>query len=1107
MRPQYPEEIARLLHTVRRRWRLRRVLWRLASFIAVASAVALVAAATMDAWQYSPSLVTAVRAVSYVVTAVALSLLIGVPLLQRVADARFALYVEENEPSLAMALASAVELKATDRSSTPGLEAGLLEQALQASRAIDHGRRLERQALRHAGLVLGITIAAVVVLVVLLPPGLHHGLRLLAGINTTASPYRLSVAPGDVRVSRGSDQLIAARVEGFEPDAVQLVTRFGPATAWQASNMTTGTEVQAFETFLFDLNDSGEYYVQAGGLRSPVYRIDVADLPTVRRIDLTYHYPRYTGLPPKQFVGGDIHAVRGTRVDIKVTPSLPVSGGALVVNGRDSRPLLAGPDGTWSASLEVDQTGHYRIDLPYGDGLLVTASPNYAIEVSPDRAPSVHISSPGRDSRVTSVEEPLIEVTASDDLGIGRLELIYSINGGPEQILSLHEDNRRPRELDTAHTLFLEELGLQPGDLIAYYARVGDAVTDEGQQRTTDIYFMEVRPFHLTFRQAQGGSGAGMQGRHERLLSEQQRQLVIATFNLARDRQSYKEDRFIETVDLLARSEARIRDRVEAIIRRLGERAVIHADEGLQRMVQELPQAVDAMLETEAALAERDPHAALAPARKALRHLQRAEAAFRNLQVARAGSGGQGANSAEAQDLANLFKLELDKLRSQYESLQHGQPPAAQTLDDTLEKLRELARRQQRELERLRRRAELGAGPAGSDNSQRALAEELEKIVRRLERLSREQPDRKLEAMMNQARAAAEAMRRAADSAGNARALADAQAALERLREAGHAAHRERYAQLRRGVSEALERTRRLAAEQHEVAAGVRALSDDAQQRSEGITALQERKAHMTQETRVLESDLERLSTSAREQREASARALRDAARSMREERLAERIERSAAALKDFKSEDLLRVESKIGTAFDQLSERLAAALTTLEQAGDAPRAQRLERLRDLVRNMESLQERLARRARGLRQSKDAAGASARGGASGADGGGRFGVEDIAGFQRDFRGQRADLEALSTDLDRSGHRARDIGALVAALRKLEQADAYQDPRAVLQRQAALIAALKELEFELRKDVDKAPAPTLTLSGNDKVPAEFRRLVDEYFRDLSRAGAD
>jgi hypothetical protein len=1110
MRPQYPAEIVQLLHTVRMRWRLRRVLWRLAGFIAIASSVAITAAVVMDAWQYAPLLVTAVRGVSYVVIAVALALFVGVPLLQRVSDTRLALYVEEGEPSLAMALASAVELKTIpNRSTGPGLETGLMEQALRASRDIDHGRRLERQALHRAGLVLGVTIAAVVALMALLPPGLHYGLKsLLPGISTAASPYRLSVAPGDVRVSRGSNQLIVARVEGFEPDAVQLVTRFGGATAWQASNMTAGTEVQAFETFLFDLNDGGEYYVQAGGLRSPVYRIDVADLPTVRRIDLTYHYPRYTGLPPKQVVGGgDINAVRGTRVDIKVTPSLPVSGGALVLNGRESRPLLARPDGTWSASLDIEQTGHYRIDLPYGDDLLVRASPNYAIELSPDRAPTVHISSPGRDSRVTSVEEPLIELTASDDLGIARLELVYSINGGPEQTLSLHEQNQRPQELTTVHTLFLEDLRLGPGDLIAYYARASDSVTDEGQQSTTDIYFMEVRPFHLTFRQAQGGSGAGMQGHNERLLSEQQRQLVIATFNLARDRQSYKEDRFVETVDFLARSEARIRDRVEAIIRRLGERTLMQADESLQRMVQELPQAVEAMLETEATLAERDPHAALAPARKALRHLQRAEAAFRDLQVARAGSAGQGANSSEAQDLANLFKLELDKLRSQYESLQHGQAASAQALDDTLEKLRELARRQQRELERLRRRAELSAGPAGSDSSQRALAEELEKVVRHLERLSREQPDRKLEAMMNQAREAAEAMRRAADSAGSARALADAQAALERLREAGHAADREKHAQLRRGVSEALERTRRLAAEQRDVTAGVRALSNDAEERSEGITALQERKAHMTQETRALESDLERLSASAREQRQTSARMLRDATRSMREERLAQRIERSAAALKDFKSKDLLRLESKIGMAFDQLSDRLAAALTTLDQAGDAPRARRLERLRDLVRNMESLQERLARRARGSGKAKDAAGASAQAGASGADGGGRFGIEDITGFQRDFRGQRADLEALSTDLDRSDHRARDIGTLVAALRKLEQADAYQDPGAVLKRQAALIAALKELEFELRKDGDKAEALTATMSGDDKVSAEFRRLVDEYFRDLSRTGAN
>ncbi len=894
-----------------------------------------------------------------------------------------------------------------------------------------------------------------------------------------------------------------ARIEGFDPDAVQLFSRFGVA-AWQASTMVAGTEARAFETFLFDLKESGEYYVQAGGLRSPVYRIDVADLPTVRRIDLTYHYPPYTALPPKQVLdGGDINAVRGTRVDISVTPSLPVSAGALVVSGRESRPLIAQPNGSWSASLEIEQPGHYRIDLPHGDGLLVAATPNYAIEVSPDRAPTVQISSPGRDSRVTSVEEPLIEVTASDDLGIGRLELVYSVNGGAEQSKPLHEGERRPREISTAHTLFLEELGLQPGDLIAYYVRARDSVIDAGQETMTDIYFMEVRPFELAFRQAQGGAGAMAGGRHERLLSEQQRQLVIATFNLARDRESYKEDRFIETVDLLVRSEARIRDRVEAIIRRLGERAVMQVDEGLQQMAQELPQAVDAMHATEAALGERDPQAALTPARKALRHLQRAEAAFREMQVARAGSGGQGANMAEAQDLANLFKLELDKLRSQYESLQHGQPPTAQALDDTREKLRELARRQQRELERLRTRAELSAGPAGSDNSQRALAEELDKVVRQLERLSRERPDKKLEAMMNQAREAAQAMRRAATAAGSAHALADAQAALERLREAGQALGRERDAELRRGVSQALERARRLATQQRDVTDNVRALPDDAQQRSEAIATLQERKAHMTQETRALESDLEQLSTSARERRQASVRALRDAARSMREEQLAQNIQRSAAALKDFKLEDLLRLESKIDTALGQLGDKLAAALAALDQAAHPDRARRLERLRDLVRNMESLQKRLARQPHGSQPPGNRADASSSTGASGTDVANRFGVEDIAGLQREFKRGRADLEGLITELDRSRHLARDIGDLVAALHELEKDSAYKDPKALLQRQAALIAALKEVEFALRKDLDKTEARALALRGDDQVPVEFRTLVDEYFRSLSR----
>ena len=55
-----------------------------------------------------------------------------------------------------------------------------------------------------------------------------------------------------------------------------------------------------------------------------------------------------------------------------------------------------------------------------------------------------------------------------------------------------------------------------------------------------------------------------------------------------------------------------------------------------------------------------------------------------------------------AEDLADLFELELDKLKNQYETVQRGaEQQADNQVDETLERLRELARRQEQEIERV----------------------------------------------------------------------------------------------------------------------------------------------------------------------------------------------------------------------------------------------------------------------------------------------------------------------------------------------------------------------------------------------------------------------
>ena len=108
---------------------------------------------------------------------------------------------------------------------------------------------------------------------------------------------------------------------------------------------------------------------------------------------------------------------------------------------------------------------------------MVTASPDYVIDMLTDQPPSVSFLKPGRDTRVTSVEEVFTEVEARDDYGVRRLELIYSVNGAPESTLVLQSGGQRSlRNATGTHTFFLEEWSLEPGDFVSYYARATDGL-------------------------------------------------------------------------------------------------------------------------------------------------------------------------------------------------------------------------------------------------------------------------------------------------------------------------------------------------------------------------------------------------------------------------------------------------------------------------------------------------------------------------------------------------------------------------------------------------------------------------------------------------------
>ena len=81
---------------------------------------------------------------------------------------------------------------------------------------------------------------------------------------------------------------------------------------------------------------------------------------------------------------------------------------------------------------------------------------------------------------------------------------LYSVNGGAEKTVHLFGGSKSLPEVTASHTIYLEELGLKPGDFVSYYAKASDNDATDGSQTTTsDIYFVQIRPFKKDYKPAQ----------------------------------------------------------------------------------------------------------------------------------------------------------------------------------------------------------------------------------------------------------------------------------------------------------------------------------------------------------------------------------------------------------------------------------------------------------------------------------------------------------------------------------------------------------------------------------------------------------------------------
>ena len=1150
-------EVFRVVRHVRNRWRLRVAVRGISVLIAAALGTFLASSYGLEVYRFSPTSIVTFRIVTYVVLIAAGWWLFIRPVSRRVSDEQVALYLEEHEPSLQAALLSAVEeTKKGDRAAgvnySPQIVRRVIESAVEKVRNVDMGRHVEQQQLKRSSGLLAAATAAAVLLLIFGPDYLRHGISALllpAGNVEAASPYRIEVSPGDATVARGADQTVTARLVGFDAESVNLFMRAGSNDQFERLPLVPIDETDEFEVLLFDLQNGTDYFVEAAGVESSRFTLDVVDLPYVERLELEYVFPAYTGLDPQLIEsGGDIAVLKDTEVRLRAFSTLATEAGELVLDEDNRSPLTVQPDGSLTASFVVEGQGFYRIDLQAPDGQLVTASPQYTIDVLTDQPPVVNFVTPGRDTTASAIEEVFVEARADDDFGLLSLHLVYSANGGAEQTVQLFDGSGSAlKEVSAGHTFFLEELGLEPGDFVSYYARATDRnLAQENRDIKSDLYFVQIRAFSKDFRaaQSQGGSLGGAGGGADadpRALSEAQRQIVSGTFNVIRDRETYTDEEYRENLVFLTLAQGRLREQVETLLRRMNSR-VMPADPEFRTIVDLLPQAAAAMLEAETELQGQDADGALPPEQRSLQFLQRAEEAYEEVMVSMGmgGGGGGGGGSQAAEDLADLFELELDKLQNQYEAVQRGQQQAAdETVDELMERLRELARRQEREAERQRRRARGQQSAQGGGAGQRALAEEAEEAARRLERLAREMSSPQMMDAARRLQEAADAMRRAAANNDNL-GFAEAGAALDRLRDVQDRLSTEQAGRLERDIEEALQRANRLADEEREVSAevnGLSGMSDD--ERMGQLRGLMERKDAMEAEVADLERQID--STSAefrRDQRDASRR-LAEAADSIRDNKLKEKIRYSKGLIRSRAPETAQAFEDEIGSDIGDLREKLQAAEQAVgETAGDTM-AEALDRTRDLMRGLESLEHRISREGeqasgepsegqgqqggqqQGQQGGEQPGSQSAQGVTDGQPGvgdtvgdpfgaggwgnrapGSYFDPGDVRQWQREFQERLGDAQDIRRLLQQDGFTAEELNEIIQRMQEFDDTRVYQSVEVLAGLQTMILEELKRFEYRLRREVD-AESEELFLAASDDVPPGFRELIEEYYRALSR----
>ena len=744
--------------------------------------------------------------------------------------------------------------------------------------------------------------------------------------------------------------------------------------------------------------------------------------------------------------------------------------------------------------------------------------------------------------KATQLDEVEIIAEATDDYGIAELKLMYRIGsdalqelvmesskevvssqqsevGNKRKLLlndNLLPESRKPKAesqyADGTYTFYLEEFDVEPGDIISYYAQATDNNTRTGPgEASSDIYFIEIRPFNEDFHEGEGQPGEQAEPNPLSGVISSQKEIIRETSKHIRTKPTTITETYQAAVRNTGEKQTELKERTQRVVDEFS--AAMQGESAVTpEILMNLEDAIDRMAEASDSLNAVRPDEAIPPEQEALELLIKVSLEIPKILMQMRDSNPQ---------LAENLELEMEELQSELENQQNELDAEMQEqTQEMLDQAREMLGEQQQlsqQSQQLGREDQPSPSEMQQNSQQQGqLAQQAERMAQQLGTMQQSGQGNPQGQRLNQAgqamQQAGEQMEQAAQGMQQEEpqlSAAKGEKAEERLQEA--------IEQLEKVAAEytdaALDRASQQLQELTEAQSDVQQQTQELRGRSEQSEMQPEdfrRASELANQQRELQRNLETLERSLRNIQEQlapenpeAAQNVADATRRLAEEQTTGDMATAQRALQwrsfraaDQNQQDVLDTLEQTQGDLQQAranmatteEEQLEAALEQLQRAR--------ERMQDIQRELQAMegqeqtaeqqrrQEQLAEQQRQIQEQMQRAQEAMQqqgGNQPGSDEPADQEVSRTGGRESNREIERLWLGMLDTMDYRPGNRSNPFPNYEFVIRDLDKLESALEERLnTLQERKRLAQVTKE-----------------------DVPPEYRRLVDNYYESLSQ----